>query len=59
MQHTVKVWDEDVEVSAHKKSKSVWIAVGTYMGERIESKGSSESSAVAHWREAARYKGNG
>jgi hypothetical protein len=54
---TVKVWDKDYEITVYKKSKSVWIAVGDYMGESIESKGSSESSAAAHWREAARYKG--
>jgi hypothetical protein len=39
-------------------ASSVWIAGGDYMGERIESKGSSPSFALAHWQEAARYKGN-
>ena len=56
---TVQVWDKPYEITVHQKSKSVWIAVGEYMGERIEAKGSSESAAVKHWREAARYKGNG
>jgi len=28
------------------------------MGERLEVKGASESTAIAGWREAARYKGN-
>ena len=56
-QRTVMVWGEPVEISVYQKSKSVWIAVGTYMGERLESKGSSESSAAAHWAAAAKYKG--
>lgn len=47
------------QISVYQKSKSVWIAVGTYMGERVESKGTSESSAAAHWAAAAKYKGNG
>ena len=59
MKHTVLVWDKPHEISAYQKSKSVWIAVGEYMGERLETKGPSESAAVKHWREAARYKGNG
>ena len=59
MKHTVLVWDKPHEISVDQKSKSVWIAVGEYMGERLETKGSSESSALKHWREAATYKENG
>lgn len=51
------VWGKPEKVTVYQKSKSVWIAVGTYMGERLESKGSSEASASAHWIAAARYKG--
>ena len=57
MEHTVKVWDQPQEVSVHQKSKTVWIAVGVYSGERIETKGRTESQALASWREAARYRG--
>ena len=58
MKHTIRVWDEPQEVSVYQKSKSVWIASGEYMGERLEAKASSESAAVKHWQEAARYRGN-
>lgn len=58
MEHTVKVWDKPHEVSVYQKSKSVWIAVGTYMGQRLEVKGRTQSQALSAWREAARYKGN-
>jgi hypothetical protein len=58
MRHTVDVWGSPHEVSTHQKSKSVWIARGEYMGEQIETKGRTASTAVARWREAARYKGN-
>jgi hypothetical protein len=54
----VKVWDKPHEITVYQRSKTVWIAAGDYMGERIESKGSSQSAAAAHWREAARYKDN-
>ena len=55
---TVIVWGKPCEISVHQKSKTVWIARGVYMEEWIETKGSSHTSAAAHWREAARYKGN-
>jgi len=56
-EHTVQVWNQPQQVTVYQKSKSVWIAVGTYMGERVEVKGRTESQALGSWREAARYKG--
>lgn len=58
MERTVRVWNEDVEVSVYQTSKSVWVAVGTYLGHHIEVTSRSASSVVALWRDAARYKGN-
>jgi hypothetical protein len=58
MELTVKVWDKPHEITVHKRSKSVWIAVGEYMGERLEVKGRTRTQAISAWREAARYKGN-
>jgi hypothetical protein len=52
------IWDEPHEVQVYQSSKSVWIAVGEYMGERIEVKDRSESTALKRWKDAARYKGN-
>jgi hypothetical protein len=56
-EHTVQVWNQPQQVTVYQKSRSVWVAVGTYMGERIEVKGRTESQALGSWREAARYKG--
>lgn len=55
--HRVMVWGESVEVSLHQKSKSVWIARGTYLTHSIETKDRSPGSALARWREAATYRG--
>jgi hypothetical protein len=55
---TVQVWGKPHEVSVYQKSKNVWIAAGTYMGERIEVKDLSYGSAVKRWREAATYRDN-
>ena len=56
--HIVKVWDKPHEITVYQKSKSVWIAVGDYMG-HLETKGSSAAAAAKHWQDAARYRGNG
>jgi hypothetical protein len=56
-EHKVQVWNEPQQVTVYQKSQSVWIAVGTYMDERIEVKGRTESQALAQWRETARYRG--
>ena len=58
MKQIVIVWDKPHEITVHQKSKSVWIAVGEYMGERLEVKRSSATQATSAWREAARYRGN-
>jgi hypothetical protein len=56
--HQITVWNKTIEVSVTQSSKSVWIAVGEYMGERIETKDATQGSALKRWQEAARYKGN-
>lgn len=58
MKHTVMVWDKPYEVSTHQKSKSVWVASGSYMGKCIQTQDRSQATAIARWREAARYAGN-
>ncbi len=58
VERTVHVWDKPHVITVYQKSKCVWIAVGDYMGERIEVKGSSASSAAKWWADAARFKGN-
>ncbi len=58
-ERTVAVWNEHCSVTVYHKHKTVWVASGDYIGEPLETKGSSMTSALAHWRDAARYKGNG
>ncbi len=57
--HIVNVWEQQIEITVYQRSKSVWIAVGQYMGKTIEVQGRSEGSATGLWRDAARYRGNG
>jgi hypothetical protein len=55
---TVRVWDKPYEITVYQKSKTVWIAVGDYVGRSVETKRSSASAAAKAWQEAARYWGN-
>lgn len=57
-ERVVRIWDKPHTIVVYRKSKTVWIAVGEYMGESFEVKGSSENAAAKGWAEAARYKGN-
>jgi hypothetical protein len=52
----VSVWGKPHEITLYPTSKTVWIAVGDYMGERIEVKGQTEGAAVKSWIVAARYR---
>jgi len=58
MERQVAVWDKPQVVDVYRKSRSVWIAVGDYMAERLEVKGLTESTAINRQREAARYRRN-
>jgi hypothetical protein len=54
----VKVWGKPRSVTVFRESKSVWFAVGDYMGESIRVHGSSKGGATRIWIRAATYKGN-
>lgn len=56
--HIVTVWDEKIEITIVQKSKSVWIAVGQYLGKEVRVQGRSANSAARLWIDAARYRGN-
>ena len=57
MAQTVQVWGKPVEVEVYQRSKSVWVAVGIYMGERIEVTDRSRTSALGLWQRTATYRG--
>lgn len=55
---TVEVWGKSYTVNTHQKYKSVWIAVGEYMGEMLDAKDRSEATAIKRWKEKAHAKGS-
>lgn len=57
-EHKVTVWSQSHTVTVYQKSKSVWMAVGDYIDQAIETKGSSAGSALTAWKNAATYRGN-
>ncbi len=58
VERSVMVWNKPCRVAVFQESKSVWIAVGMYLGDRIEAKDRSEATALKRWREAATHRGN-
>ena len=57
-ERTVYVWAIPHVIAVYQKSKTVWVAVGDYMGERIEVQGSSANVAAKYWVDAARFRDN-
>lgn len=53
----VEVWGRQVTISIYQRSKSVWIATGTYLDQTIEVKRPTSGAAVKGWVDAAKYKG--
>jgi hypothetical protein len=53
----VHVWAIPHVITVYRKSETVWVAVGDYMGERIEVEGSS-ANVTTKWVEAARFRDN-
>lgn len=57
-ERVVNVGDKRYPVEVYQKSKSVWVAVGDYLGESIRVQDRSEGAATKRWCEAARFKDN-
>ena len=55
--HTVEVWGKSYTVMTRQKHKTVWIAVGEYMGIMIRTEGRSKGTAIKRWKERANSKG--
>ena len=58
MKQRVYVWNEPVEIEVYQKSKTVWIAVGDYLGKRHEVKDRTPIAAANLWAETAKYHSN-
>jgi hypothetical protein len=58
IERTVTVLSKACTVSVHQSSRSVWICIGNYHGERIETKDRSMRSAIGTWIKTASYWGN-
>ena len=56
-ERTLLLYDTPSITISHS-SKTVWVAVGDYKGERIEVKGSSANTAAKNWLDEAHFRGN-
>jgi hypothetical protein len=56
VERKANVWGKIVAISVSQESKGLWIARGDYMGEKIEAKGATATSAAALWEGAARQR---
>jgi hypothetical protein len=57
-ERVVGVNNKSYTISISQTSKTAWLAVGDYMGKRLEVVGSSATNVARRWVAAARLKGN-
>jgi hypothetical protein len=57
-EHAVTVHETPCTLIVYQRSRSVWVAVGFYMDERIEIRDSRESTAIKRWIDEAMVKGS-
>jgi hypothetical protein len=57
IQQDLLVFDTVVAVEVRQDGEAGWIAAGTYLGKRIEVKGSSAEAATALWLKTAKNRG--
>ena len=57
-EHAVTVHETTCTLIVYQRSRSVWVAVGYYMDERIETKDGRESTAIKLWIEQAKIRGD-
>ena len=54
--HSVEAYPETCQVHVYQRSKTVWVATGTFMGEPLQQTGRSEQSAVNKWKDVAEWR---
>lgn len=45
-------------INIYQRSKTVWVARGSYRGRTFEVKGRAPKPTIALWKEATRYRGS-
>jgi hypothetical protein len=51
----IEVLEKSIEISVYQKSKTVWIAEGTYVGKAYRAQGRTEPRAMSAWARAVTY----
>lgn len=54
--HTVHAYPETCQVHVYQRSKTVWIASGTFQGQPLQQRGRSEAAAVKAWKDIAEFR---
>lgn len=54
--HTIEAYPETCQVHTYQKSKTVWIASGTFRGEHLQQKARTEQAALRNWKDIAEWR---
>lgn len=54
--HTIEAYPETCQVHTYQKSKTVWIASGTFQGKHLQQQGRTEQGALRTWKDIAEWR---
>jgi hypothetical protein len=55
-ERTIDVGGQTCTIQVYRFARSIWIAVGDYLGEQLRTRGSNAEQAARAWRRAAEFK---
>lgn len=54
--HTIQAYPETCQVHVYQRSKTVWVASGSFQGKTLQQKGRSEAAALRAWKDIAEWR---
>ena len=53
-EHMIRVLDRACRITVQRRSRTAYVAIGEYLGQRVEATGRKEGYAVMAWADAAK-----
>jgi len=58
LKQSIEIRDQRCAIEVHRMGKTVWLAVGEYVGQRVRATGTTAQKAAKAWRKVAEFRAN-
>jgi hypothetical protein len=55
-ERVIDVGGQACRIQVYRLARSIWVAVGEYLGEQLRTRGNSAGNAAIAWRRAAEFR---